>query len=309
MIAFESIDVPAVLSALKIPFKMNGYELRIRCPSGNHDDRDPSCDVHSELGSRKNGLVHCFPCGWSNNLIGLVAVILGCSNFEVVKWLEPYCQKNVDTGDDEQYKLTVKPYLPRPVELPVGLWEMEVGSECVRYLAGRGFGSEDWEPFGLKDWRIASRVFVPVLREGILITWVARSYAGAKPKALTPARNGLGDRWALLGIDMADRGEGFVHLSEGWANVLRLRQAGFGNAVANCGTNFTAEKAEELAWCERIVLWKEQDPAGDKLERDLRQWMSCALEVVDVPRDGDGRKDPADYPPEDLKPMYNRRRR
>jgi hypothetical protein len=159
------------------------------------------------------------------------------------------------------------------------------GSRCMRYLERRRVGWGEVMLFGLRDWPRRRRVWVPLTRGGVLISWLARSYVGSVLKVRTPKGGGLGKRWALFGLDQLDRTEKIICLAEAWVDVIRLRQAGFVNPVGACGSVLTEEQVEELSWAERVLLFKEGDAGGETFEATTRQWMGrrCAVDVVEHP--------------------------
>ena len=90
---------------------------------------------------------------------------------------------------------------------------------------------------------------------------------------------------------MRHRGEGIV--VEGYFDQLALVRAGFGQAVATCGTALTAEHARLLKrYCGRLLLLFDQDSAGLKatfraMDVLLAEGMPAAVITLDVGDDPD----------------------
>ena len=76
----NSIDILDVLDRLGIEYKKNGNHYWARCIW--HDDKHPSMLV----GGKRN-IVHCFSCGKSANVIGLVMHVKGMRFKEACEWL------------------------------------------------------------------------------------------------------------------------------------------------------------------------------------------------------------------------------
>lgn len=298
-------DVQAVLDALKIEHVRRGDELVARCLSGRHDDRHPSWSVHSEPGAENNGLHSCWSCKWAGSLFDLVTKVRGCGFAEALEFVaqrrSTATSRELTRGYDKPFRL----HEPPEIRWPRGLKEVEQGSECLLYLAGRDFGMEEVRGHGLMDWRWRGRVFVPVTRRGVLVHWVARSYRGENPRALTPTGEGLGSRWGIFNLDGLDRSQKILHLTEGWADCIRVKQAGFPNPVALCGSSMTEHQAGELTCFSEIVVWQDGDVAGEAMCRSVRGWLGQdrKVEVVSMPIG----KDPADFPPDELRTFHRRR--
>lgn len=300
-------DVESVLSELGIRFERNHPDLVIRCPSGAHADRNPSCTVHAVPGEEKNGLIFCFSCKWSADIFDLVERVKNYRFPEAVNLVDRHGIERFVEGEDEDprcYETLFRHFRPRALALPAGVRSMHLGSECFDYLCSRNFGWRQVEHYNLMDWRCKDRLFVPLLREGRLIGWVARTYRKGRPKALTPPGT-PGQRWGFVGFDRLDRDLPAVHLTEGWASCMRVEQAGFQNALAVCGSSLRMEQALELGWAKRLVLWLEGDVAGRGFLNEVLSWLGNDrfIEFVQLPE----KKDPADYSPNGLKQLYAQR--
>lgn len=199
-----------------------------------------------------------------------------------------------DDDDDDNDEGLFTPYEPREIHQPGNTRPIMMGSECMRYLEKkRRVGWKEVLRYGLRDWPERCRVWVPLTRKNILISWVGRSYNDGKLKVRTPKGGSLGKRWAIFGLDQADKTDGRISLSEGWVDAVRLDQAGFVNPVAACGSMLTEEQVEDLSWVKHVLLFREGDVGGKIFEKSTRQWFGrrCTIDIVDHPV----MKDPASY--------------
>jgi DNA primase len=310
------VSMRDVLDALGIEYRVNGDELVARCRSGEHEDKNPSWSMHDEPGEESNGLFHCFSCGWGGDVFRLVEKVKDCRFVEAFDLVAEFLCTPVPvdrvSGNyaEVDYRRIFRSYRPTPVRLPPGVRKVLDGSECMRYLLGRGIGTAEIERFGLLDWAWRRRVMVPITREGVLVTWTARSYAGEKPKALHPEteEKHTGARWGIFGLDQVAKDYGEVSITEGWASAIRVYQAGFANPVAVCGSKMTEEQAGELRRVARFVtIWQEGDAGGRTLVKSVVAWLGRGtnIEIVRLEKN----KDPADCTPEELLNMYENRRR
>ncbi len=293
-------DIPDVLDRLGLKYEIKGSELFALCPNPEHNDQHVGTwSIRDERGGDNNGLYHCFACAWSGSVFDLVRTVVGCGFNEAVEFVGGSAKlEDVDPFTDADFSEYLKPIRKwKPVEMdrpPVQ--EIVEGSVCQRYLAGRGVTKSDIEYWGLADWRQRGRVFVPLTREGELISWLARTYSGAEKKVLYPEGP---QRWAMFGLSRVDVKVGRLHLAEGWLDAIRLAQAGFANVVGVGGSMLTAEKALDLSWSEDIMVWMDGDGGGEWFVDEVVAWLGRerGIMVVEMPEG----KDPADHTPEELK--------
>lgn len=303
-------NVREIVTALGIRFRVGdgGKELTARCPSGKHRDKHPSWAIHNDLDNVNNGLFHCFTCKWNGDVFTLVQAMHGCEFLEAVEFVQKFAREiSIERVVDEAlYQQTFNTRQPRVARVPLGLRPIEESSDCWRYLVGRGIGRREINKFGLCDWAWRKRVYVPLHRKKILVSWLARSYDGQNPKVLCPKGDTIGTNWGIFGFDFLDRSKGEVNLVEGWASTIRVEQAGFFNPAGTCGAEISEEQAEDLSWAKRITVWKEGDAGGEAFEKSTRQWLGGGRQfwVVQMPE----KKDPADFQIEELWKFFNARR-
>jgi len=302
-------DVRHVLDALGIGYRrreQQGHaELTARCPLGTHPDKDPSWSMREQPGDEKNGVWHCYGCKCGGDLLNLVMRLRDYDFKTALGYVQGF-ETNFRRCATEDYSKSFESYFPQEIRMPHGVWGIENGSECMRYLAGRDFGREEIDRYGLLDWGWRHRLFVPVTRHGNLIHWVARSYRNENPKALTPTGNTVGSLWGLFGLDQVDRTNPEIHLTESWSSGIRVGQAGFPNPLGLCGSEITEQQVQDLSWAKRITIWKEGDVAGATMDECVRNWLGPGRDVgtVDMPAE----KDPENFASGELVKFFDRRR-
>lgn len=282
-----SLDAEGVLKALGVEFKRDGDELWARCRSGLHKDKHPSWSMSTS--AKRNTVFSCMSCKWAGNAITLVAKVKGCAPREAVEWLRQFARASSlppEHFDAEVYEQN----LGEPEPGPIGFrWRgrafepraVAVGSPAQMYLAGRNIGPDYIRRHGIMDWSDARRLVVPVKRRGVMISWLARTYEGAKPKVLAP--EGAPKRWEMFGLDYLNRELKEVNITEGWANVIRMEQAGVVNPLGLCGSNLTEFHVDELLFATKLVWWLDGDKAGELLGGASVQWLGRGRDNFVVP--------------------------
>jgi len=306
----QGTDLGSVMAELKVDFERKGTDLWFRCRSGEHPDGTPSCAMREEPGAEAHGLVFCHSCKWSTDVFGLVMAVKSCPFPEALHFVGRHREANLVEGEEDPavYRRLLKRAGPGEVELPEGLrsivFERGRRTECAEYLLSRGFGQREVDHFGLRDWPGRTRLFVPIFRNGMLISYVARTYFGITPKVLTPLA-ASGARWAMVNHDGLDLRKEEVHITEGWASCFRVWQAGFKNVVATCGSRLKLEQVLDLAWAKQFVLWQEGDRAGEAFFGELLAWLGRgrSVEAVVLPY----KTDPADFGTRELLELYEHR--
>ena len=102
----NSIDILDVLERLGIEYKKNGNRYWARCIW--HDDSHPSMLV----GGKRN-IVHCFSCGKSANVIGVVMHVKGVGFKEACEWLGFSPNKTSSHGNRNEIERIVAPRVRR----------------------------------------------------------------------------------------------------------------------------------------------------------------------------------------------------
>ena len=302
-------DVPALLDRLGIEYKRSGQELKACCPSKAHDDKNPSWSIRDERGDESNGLFRCYSCKWSGDIFKLVCEVKGCSFAESVKIVKGEGSDAIDVSIeltvDVNAEMGFRDYWPNSISIPGGVEEIVKGSKCCDYLFSRGVRWNDIQRFGLMDWKWKRRVFVPLFFQGYMISWLARTYVDDEIKVLNqPGKNG-GIKWGLFGMNLLNRTNQVIHLTEGWVDAIRIYQAGFPNVLAVCGSMLTEEKIKQLTWVRKIVYWPDGDVPGQKFSLEVRNWFYSFADVEFVEIE-DG-FDPGDYTSFELQQLTRHR--
>jgi DNA primase len=177
----------------------------------------------------------------------------------------------------------------------------------TQHLAAKGFDPKWGHELGLirsgKEGRgeydlFRRRLIFPILdARGGVVAFGGRVLDDALPKYLNSPESPLYHKGRILyGLHQAkegmrQRGEGIV--VEGYFDLLALHRAGFGNAVATCGTALTAEHARLLKrYCGRLLLLFDQDSAGRKatfraMDVLLAEGVPAAVVELDAGEDPD----------------------
>jgi DNA primase len=155
-------------------------------------------------------------------------------------------------------------------------WAPGGWTRLVDHLHREGYEPEQLADAGLAKARehgghydvLRERVVVPIRNEkGQVIAFGGRILEGDGPKYLnTPETRLYQKSHVLYGLDHARlhvQRKGRVVVVEGYFDVLSLHQAGFGEAVATCGTALTPEHLEKIRRLTRdVVLVMDADEAG-----------------------------------------------
>lgn len=309
------VDVPRLLVALGITdFRDQGGEVWAPCPYPGHDEKTPSwsmtIDPHDSL---RNGFNHCFGCGSEGGPVHLVAERIGLSGYAAaIHWIR-------DKGLDMEVSLpmraevTMTGYSKEAFRYPPGIAEKPLqrwNSVARGYLAKRGITDEQ-----AARWRLAigefgrarQRIVFPVYnRDGELLNWTARAYAGQdrgldpEPRYRHPNHSEGADNGAIFGEQHWDirPARDTLVVTEGAINALACERAGAQYVGALSGSQFDPGQLMKLAQFQRILLAVDMDVAGSKiahaLTTSLARWKK--VQRVQFP----GRDDPADIAARDL---------
>ncbi len=175
------------------------------------------------------------------------------------------------------------------------------------HLAGKGFDPQWAREVGLirpgREGRgdfdlFRRRLLFPIIDlRGQVVAFGGRVLDNSLPKYLNSPESRIYYKGRILfGLYQArevmrQSGEGIV--VEGYFDQLALHRAGFGNAVATCGTALTSEHARLLKrYCQRLLLLFDQDGAGQKatfraMDVLLAEGIPAAVVALDAGEDPD----------------------
>jgi DNA primase len=184
-------------------------------------------------------------------------------------------------------------------------------SEEVAKAAGLGFAPDAWTSLG--DWlhrrhypeelardvglvkpsnrgdgsydTFRNRLVFPIRDErGRVVGFGGRLVSGEGPKYLNSPETVVYDKskvlYGLYEARQAISRAGRVLLVEGYMDVLALRQAGFGEAIASCGTALTSHHMEKIRrLCSNAVALFDSDDAGVRAaERSLPLFLDAGVQ-------------------------------
>ena len=210
----------------------SGDEVRVDCPRCGDEKQ------HLYLNLRKRAFI-CFRCGWggrADRLLEELAKLRG----------GPVLDIGVLVAEGKPSK---KPIDPRP--LPPDAYPLWVDKPSARvprrYVVGRGVPEteiEDWQVYYAISGPMASRVILPVVENGEIVNWTARSYIGAEPRYLNPLKGeSIADRnECVFGLDHIAKFSPRIVILEGPLNAMVFGA----DAVAMLGKNWSSVQLDKL---------------------------------------------------------------
>jgi DNA primase len=181
------------------------------------------------------------------------------------------------------------------------LWRfLTAKSHTPEFLARTGLFSEAPRGESERPSLFADRIMFPIANaRGEVLAFGGRSLGDGQPKYLNSPETAFFRKGEnLFGIEKAGpaiREAGFVHLVEGYVDVLAMHQAGVTNTVAPLGTALTEQQVRVLKrWTANAVLVFDGDEAGTRatlraIELCERQEVSASVAALPAGRD------PADF--------------
>lgn len=282
------------------------------CPlSRNHKngrDEHPSFAVRVTSNGRSGW--HCFSCGESGTLNGLVYDL--CQRGVVSRaptWIISLFKQEVDPLADLSSKLASVTYWEAPVEVS-GVWLSGREPEHRQYALKEKFLDETiLDPFKnhtprslaylqgadrkltldtIHKWQlgydsISDRVIIPIRDfAGRLL-----GYSGRKlpPVDATKYLNmdGFSRDLVLFGEHFRNSNHRRAIVSEGFFDVIFLNQLGFSNCFAIMGIALSpVQTAKIIAWFEEVVLVVHGDSAGIKSEKKIRGQLENDVSIRSV---------------------------
>jgi DNA primase len=181
------------------------------------------------------------------------------------------------------------------------LWRFLTGkSYTPEFLARTGLFGEAPRGETERPSLFADRIMFPIANaRGEVLAFGGRALGTGQPKYLNSPETAFFRKGEnLFGIERAGpaiREAGFVHLVEGYVDVLAMHQAGVTNTVAPLGTALTEQQVRVLKrWAANAVLVFDGDEAGAQatlraIELCERQEVSASVAALPAGRD------PADF--------------
>lgn len=280
--------VERVLSRLGIAYKRGGKELTALCPNPAHDDSSPSWRIRDEDGGDKDGMHHCFPCGFSGDLISLVrALHPGMTYPAAVEWLAGDAEAPRREVESVSLQVRRRPIfeLPPHVEpsMPLDQWPPRIRE----YLLNRNkFGNNvtaaqvaRWGITFARKGPLGGRIVIPYAdSNNVLGGYTARSYTGDRRRYLEPEPDVDG---SSLGALFGERhwpppaSRNVLFVTEGAFNAMAVERAlGDVSIAALAGSQIRVQHATKLVSWPRLVLVSDPDGAGDVLAEKVRVLVS-----------------------------------
>ncbi len=307
-----------------VPLKRTGNRYQGLCPF--HQDRNPSFSVTPETGRYR-----CWSCGESGDIFNWVMktrnvefrealVILAEQAGVVLKSQSPQ-DRSVRANQRSAMETAQKFFreqFSRSKEAQAycesrGLtdkvldkWEIGFAPEegLAMRLRKEGFRLADCkvlflvdgdESQGYRD-KFRHRLIFPIRDErGDLVAFGGRAIGDAVPKYINSSETPLYIKskvlYAMHIAKDAMRTERSAVLTEGYMDAIACHTAGVKNAVASCGTSFTAEQAKLLKrWCDTVTVLYDSDAAGQNAAAKVTEILAAQdlrVRVASVPEGKD----------------------
>jgi len=292
----EAVDLYQLIDEA-VPLKKLGGSFKGLCPF--HSEKTPSFNVHPE-----KGFFHCFGCGAGGNAISFTMKYHNLSFPDAVMMLADrygveiqYDQKVSQEAKDivalhEEIVLDARKYLysSNGKQALDYLYKRDFNDALleeymVGYLPGRfdiskyikGYdksvllnsGIFKEGQYGLRL-MFFDRIMIPIRGvTGKTIALSGRTITGQQPKYInSPETDIFKKRRVLFNMDKAKaflRNSEYAMVTEGYFDVMRLHEKGYGNCVASMGTSLTKDHIDLLKrYTSDIYMLFDGDEAGYK---------------------------------------------
>lgn len=283
-------DVVGTLKAVGIKHHIKaGMDIWMSCPHPQHEESKPSCHICGDIYSKLYGIWHCFGCKRSGTIKDIVSyhdgIYVANSPAEIAK-----------NQRSELKKISVKtPKLPKEFKRPTK--EHKWDKKALKYLYGRDITWEQILLHGIgycSEGRYKNRIIIPVMLNGEIRTWVARTVVDSYLR-VTSCRGG---KPGLFGSEIASPKLGPAIVCEGWASALAVERLGYANVMSLQTNGIHHEQMEFLMTFPYIIVVPDGDGGGDALKESIELYArNKRFFIVTLPR----KYDPADMNPLILK--------
>ncbi len=238
-----------------------GKELCFSCPLCFHEKKKLYV-------STETGLWMCHRCGESGHLLSLLIRVVELTFATAYPLAESISAKPVDAPVVLEAH---RPPRPSFVNLPPGFMGDDGSRYAGDYFAQRGLRRHWVREIGAGYCLVgpyAHRVILPVVTQGGLRTYVARTWKRYEKKKVLMPLNSQAAR-ALFGYDLLEqerRHWNELIIVEGVFDALRLWDLGYRETVATLGAHITDLQmalVKRLA-PKRVVLMRDADAAGEE---------------------------------------------
>ena len=282
------------------PQQTNPDQVMINCIN-------PACDdnwrgrrkMTVNLASRQ---AFCFKCGNSYDAVGFVAVAEGISRFAALKIV--MAQESPRTYGSHRLEAALKkldaqepespPEAPGPCRFPIRD-EIAPGTPAAAYLEKRRISPAIVKHFGLTYspfGQYGGRIIIPIFKNGIPISFQARTICGAEPKYLFPVDQPFDSE--LYNWDAAQKFETVI-VTEGVTSAWRVWAFGYKNVVATFGKSLKVQQERTIkstASVKRIIMLWDGGTLPEAYAAGMRLAVSKEVLIAQLP----GSLDPDECP-------------
>ncbi len=131
-----------------------------------------------------------------------------------------------------------------------------------------------------------NRIIFPIYdKNGSLVGFAGRALGEDKPKYINPPENASYNKGTMLyNLHRASteiRQQGWLYLTEGYLDVIKMDTHDIGNVVCTCGTALTADQIKLIKrYCNHVVLLRDGDNAGMlAAEKDINALLHYDIKV------------------------------
>lgn len=290
-------DVVEALNELGIHIlRVDGREANARCVAHlervGKEDRHPSWSCNTET-----GVFHCFSCGWKGPFVLLVTEVLGVTWDEAVLWIR-------QRGGIERVNRILGRGKYEPGEEEIREASVITEADLALFTAPpqearrkRGLSLPSCEKYGVL-WDPARDMWIFPIRDkhGKLLGWQEKNerHFRNKPFSVEKGRT-------LFGYHLLPQG-GTAVLLESPPDCARLLSVGVQGAVSSYGSEVTDAQMQLLfERCNHIVIAMDNDEAGWKSARMLRERYAGMGRRFSFYRYADSAKDPGEQSGADIR--------
>lgn len=280
----KRVDVPRLLEELSIEAIGKGKLWVGACPvhqaewfkANKVSVGKGSWFITDDKGEKKNGLHHCFGCGFGGTAVDLVQTVLDIEYPSAIVYI-----KERAYGDSIPYtsvRVNFVPLVKQSFKVPKDV----VFEPFDRWPFGpRNYLlSRNVTPYQVDKWnlgyavsgRLAGRIFIPICNSrGQLVSYMARSYCDHDRRYLEPEDQENSDVNTVFGENHWSKERETIILAEGAFNCFALERAfPFVDLGALRGSGVTPKKVMKISTFKRIIVVTDNDLAGINAEEKLR---------------------------------------
>lgn len=243
-------SITQLLTELGIDHKITGEEAFASCPF-HSPDRNPSwsCNV-------RTGIHHCFSCGASGQLAGLVSFVLDISYPEAVI----YVNSRIGWAKSQKWREDYENTNFAPPSFKISEADMALFTDVPQeHLAGKKINLESATKFGVR-WNPVNNSWVFPIRDPYnnnLWGWQEKN-----ERIFRNYPSGVRKSWTLFGMDTLDN-VGSLILVESPVDAVRCHAAGFRNTVSSFGVQVSDQQLSLIHnVTEHLILALDNDRAG-----------------------------------------------